>query len=275
MKNILIVHDISCFGKCSTTVALPIISAFGHTGSILPTSILSTHTGPDFPGFVVTDLFEHMQATVNHWVELGIKFDAIYTGYLGQEEHIHLLLDAIPSLLKENGKVIVDPVFADEGDFYPAFDQSYADALKELVAVSDYAVPNITEASLMLRHDFSQLSQEPLMQEKILDELIALGAKNAVLTGIRRGEKIGALAKQAGGKPVEILSKYIPEAFHGTGDVFCSVFTGELMRNGDAKKAVKLAVEFVPKTIQATLDEHPPIHYAVHFEKLLPFLIER
>lgn len=256
-------------------MALPIISAFGLTGSILPTSILSTHTGPSFPGFIATDLYDHMRDTINHWKELKIKFDAVYTGYLGHEKHIHLLIEAIPSLLKEEGKIIVDPVFADEGDFYPAFDQSYADALKELVAISDYAIPNITEASLMLNYDYHQLSQDESAQQKILTDLLNLGAKNAILTGIRRTDQIGALALKAKGQSVEVLSQFIPQSFHGTGDVFASVFVGELMRSGNAEKALKLAVEFVPQTILATLNETPPINYAVHFEKLLPLLIEK
>lgn len=275
MKNVLIIQDVSGFGKCSTTVALPIISACGVTGSILPTSLLSTHTGPEFPGFTFLDLFENMKATMRHWEELGIKFDAIYTGYLGRIEHVDILLEHIPNLLKEDGKIFVDPAFADDGQLYPGFDMSYVKAQLRLVAIADYVLPNLSEACLLLDIDYGDVdagNEDDV--ENVLDALLATGPKNAIITGVRKGDKIGTKLKTQTGSSYTSFETYIPQHFHGTGDVFASVVVGEYMRSGDIEKAIDKAVEFVPASIQATLEDENPITYGVHFEKVLGLLVE-
>lgn len=274
MKNVLIVQDISSFGKCSTTVALPIISACGVTGSILPTSLLSTHTGPEFPGFTFLDLFENMKATLNHWEDLGIKFDAVYTGYLGMIEHVDLLIDYIPKLLKEDGKVFIDPAFADDGKLYPGFDEAYAKAQLRLVEIADYVFPNLSEACLMLDIDYASVdagNEEDV--NLVLDALLEAGTKNALITGVRDGDKIGAKMKADDGLTYTSLEQYIPQSFHGTGDVFASVIVGDFLRYGDIKKAIDKAVHFVPQAIQATIEDENPITYGVHFEKVLHLLV--
>ncbi len=274
MKNVLIIQDISSFGKCSTTVALPIISACGVTGSILPPSLLSTHTGPEFPGFTFLDLFENMKATLAHWEELGIKFDAVYTGYLGMIEHVDLLTEHIPNLLKEDGKIFIDPAFADEGVYYHGFDDDYAKAQLRLVEIADYVFPNLSEACLMLGKDYA--SFDPNNEDdvnEVLDELLKVGAKNALITGIRDGDKIGATLKSAHGEMYTSVETYIPQSFHGTGDVFASVIVGDYMRSNDIKKAMDKAVHFIPEAIKATIEDPNPITYAVHFEKVLHLLI--
>lgn len=273
MKNVLIIQDISGFGKCSTTVALPIISACGVTGSILPTSLLSTHTGPEFPGFTFLDLFENMKATLNHWVKLGIKFDAVYTGYLGKIAHVDLLIDYIPKLLKDNGEVFIDPAFADDGNLYQGFDDAYAKAQLRLVEIADYVFPNLSEACLMLDIDYNLVDAGNNDDvNKVLDALLNAGAKNALVTGVRDNEKIGARLKTQTGEVYTSLETYIPQSFHGTGDVFASVIVGDYMRTGDIKQAIDKGVHFVPQAIHATLNDENPITYGVHFEKVLGLL---
>lgn len=275
MKNILIIQDISSFGKCSTTVALPIISACGSTGSILPTAILSTHTGPSFSNYTFLDLFDNMKATLYHWENIGIKFDAIYSGYLGKISHIDLLLDYIPKILKEDGVVFIDPVFADEGEYYPGFDEEYAKAQHRLMKIADFVIPNYSETCLMLGYDYQKLSYSAEELEMLLKGLQALGAKNAIITGVLEGELIGATIRTEDGEIRESFGKYINRDSHGTGDVFASVFVGEYMRNNDIHEAIDMAVKFVPEAIKETINDDNPIDYGVHFEKVLHLLIEK
>lgn len=272
MKNVLISEDISAFGKCSTTVGLPIISTFGMTGTILPTTLLSTHTGPEFPGFTALDLTDEMVKIIDHWKALGIKFDAIYTGYLGKVSQIDLLLKELPNLLKEDGKVIVDPVFGDHGNMYPGFDETYAKANQRLVAAADLVVPNYTEACFIIGKDYESLDFSQEESEEILKVLQGLGAKNALLTGIRQEDKIGATILAEDGSFTSHFSEHLPYAFHGTGDIFASTIVGEWLRSEDLNQAVNVAVDFVPETIKATVEDENPITYGVHFEKVLPLL---
>lgn len=274
MKNVLIIQDVSGFGKCSTTVALPIISASGVTGTILPTSLLSTHTGPEFPGFTFLDLFENMKATLNHWVELGLKFDAIYTGYLGMIEHVDLLREYIPQLLKEDGEVFIDPAFADNGQYYHGFDDDYAKAQLRLVEIADYVFPNLSEACLMLGLDYDSVDAgNEADVQTVLKALLKVGTKNALITGVRANGEIGASLMTADGDIYTSLATFLPHSFHGTGDVFASVIVGSYVRTGDMFKAIDLAVKFVPEAIKATLEDETPITYGVHFEKVLHLLI--
>ena len=274
MKNVLIIQDVSGFGKCSTTVALPIISASGVTGTILPTSLLSTHTGPEFPGFTFLDLFENMKATLNHWIELGLKFDAIYTGYLGMIEHVDLLLEYIPQLLKEDGEVFIDPAFADNGQYYHGFDDDYAKAQLRLVEIADYVFPNLSEVCLMLGLDYDSVDAgNEADVQTVLKALLKVGTKNALITGVRANGEIGASLTTADGDIYTSLATFLPHSFHGTGDVFASVIVGSYVRTGDMFKAIDLAVKFVPEAIKATLEDETPITYGVHFEKVLHLLI--
>ncbi|MBG9980987.1 pyridoxamine kinase [Facklamia sp. DSM 111018] len=268
MQNVLVVQDISCFGKCSTTVALPILSHYQLTASILPTAILSTHTGPEFPGFIFTDLYSHMEATIQHWMDLGLKFDAIYTGYLGEEEHVPLLLEVIEKLLYPTGKVFVDPAFGDHGELYSGFDKAYVETQKQLIAVSDYIFPNYTEACYLLDKDYRDDGFSPILAQELAEELRLFGAQNVIMTGVRNTDQIGALMVGDKGS-FESYAEFFDQVFHGTGDVFASVFVGEMMQSNQEEAALNQATKFVSQAIQMTLNDQDPIRYAVHFEKLL------
>lgn len=275
MKNVLIIQDISSFGKCSTTVALPIISACGVTGSILPTSLLSTHTGPEFPGFTFLDLFDNMQATLDHWKELGIKFDAVYTGYLGMKEHVDLILDNLSDLLKEDALFFVDPAFADNGVLYPGFDEEYVRAMMRLFKKADYVLPNLSEACFLLDLDYDQFDPaHPEHVQKAQEGLQTAGAKNVIITGVRQGDQIGASLLKENGEIFISLADYLPQSFHGTGDIFTSVFVGKYLQNGSIEAAIHAAVDFVPEAIKETLKDEDAITYGVHFEKCLHLLIQ-
>ena len=149
MKRIVTIQDISCFGKCSITVALPLISSMGVECAIIPTSILSTHTG-GFEGFTFRDLSDDISKIAEHWKKYNIEFDAIYTGYLGSVEQINSVIDFIGDFKKENTIVFVDPAMADKGKLYTGFDSDFPSHMARLCAKADIIVPNITEASFML-----------------------------------------------------------------------------------------------------------------------------
>ncbi len=273
MKNVLIIQDIAQFGKCSTTVALPIISACGVTGTIMPTSILSTHTGPEFPGFTFVDMMDNLVQTLQHWEALNIKFDAIYTGYLGRVDHVDLLLEHFPNILADDAKIFIDPAFGDHGKYYTGFDDTYGQAQRKLVAVADYVLPNYTEACLMLGRDFDALDYSEAELKEIMSELQAIGAKNVIMTGVRQDDLIGAAILNEEGELNYSYSTYIDQMFHGTGDVFAAAVVGTFMNTNDIYASIDKAVEYVPAAIQATIDDENPITYGVHFEKVLHLLI--
>ena len=158
MKRILTIQDISCFGKCSITIALPVISAMGVETTILPTAVLSTHTM--FKGFTVKDLTDQLRPITAHWKAEGIHFDAIYTGYLGSAEEIEISREIFRTFREDGTLVFIDPVMADNGKMYPAFDENYARLNAGLCAEADIIVPNITEACFMTDTEYKEVYDE-------------------------------------------------------------------------------------------------------------------
>jgi len=182
MKRIVTIQDISCFGKCSITVALPIISSMGIECAIIPTSVLSTHTG-GFEGFTVRDLSEDILKIANHWKKYNIEFDTIYTGYLGSREQIDSVIAFAKDFKKENTLLFVDPAMADKGKLYTGFDKDFPAYMAKLCSIADIIVPNITEASFMLGVPYTESYDEEYIKD-MLKKLCAMGCKKAVLTGI-------------------------------------------------------------------------------------------
>lgn len=271
MKNVLIVHDISCYGKCSTTVALPIISSMELTGTLLPTSLLSTHTGPGFEQFTFLDLTEEMGKIVSHWKDLGLKFDGIYIGYLGAVSQIHFLVEQIPQLLKADGRVFLDPVMGDAGNFYYGFDKSYAKEMLKLVELADVIMPNHTEASYMYDLDYAEGKWTHDQVNAFVAKVRAHSNASIVLTGAGfDGERTGAYFNDVHtGEAALIQAKFIGGAFHGTGDIFGSILTGALVNGGTLGEAAKLAVVSVPKVIEASLSNPNMVQDGLDFEGIL------
>ena len=182
MKRILTVQDVSCVGKCSLTVALPIISAAGIETSVLPTAVLSTHT--QFKGFTFCDLTNQIEPIAKHWKQEGLGFDAIYTGYLGSFEQLALIENLIADFKTDGNLIFVDPVMADAGKLYVGFDQAFADRMALFCSKADVIVPNLTEASFMLHTPYVESGYDENYIDGTLEKLIALGPKVAVLTGV-------------------------------------------------------------------------------------------
>ena len=265
-KRILTIQDISCVGQCSMTVAMPILSAWGHETCILPTAMLSTHTG-GFGKPVVHHFDDALEGIWRHWQNNGITFDAILVGYLGSIRAIHTAMDIIDHLLAPGGISIVDPAMADHGRLYSGFDEAYAEEMKVLCHRSEIILPNITEAAML-----SGLPYREVMDEDYVNSLLnGLEHPNVVLTGVGyQSDQTGAVLYQQG-RTEHISQPKLGGSFHGTGDIFAACFTGSLMSGNNMTDSVKNAAEFTKNAIQNTLI-HPAHWYGVKFEPLLATL---
>ena len=272
MKRVLTIQDISCLGKCSLTIALPVISAMGSETVILPTAVLSTHTM--FKNFTVKDLSDQIEPITAHWKSEGVSFDAIYTGYLGTAEQIDQMKQLFRDFRNRDTVVFVDPVMADNGKLYPAFDMDYVRKNAELCAEADIIVPNITEAALMTGMEYREEYDEAYIKE-LLAGLNEFGAKISVLTGVSLEKgKTGVMGYDRQTKEYYVYqNRKIDTSYHGTGDLFSSVCVGELMRGRDWRDAMRIAADYTAHTIEVTLRNPKQPWYGVDFEATLPELI--
>ncbi len=269
-KRILTIQDISCVGQCSLTVALPIISACGVEACVLPSAVLSTHTC-GFTGFTVRDLSGDMPAIREHWVKEGVKFSAIYTGYLGSSEQIDYVTDIFNTTGTPDCVKIVDPAMADNGVLYPAFDMAYVEAMKRLCAQADYLVPNITEACFLTGAEYKTEYDRAYIDD-LLAKLTALGSKNVILTGVSyRQGKTGVVVLENGEYQYYEHEK-LPNSCHGTGDIYASAFVGALMRGKSAYDAAKIAADYAVACIRDTAN-YADHWYGAAFEPSIPQLI--
>ena len=270
-KRILTVQDISCFGQCSLTVALPILSACGVETVIIPSAVLSTHTG-GFSGFTFRDLSDDIPAISAHWQKEGIDFDAIYTGYLGSLKQIDMVKDLFKNHTRKGGIKVVDPAMADNGNLYYGFDQEYANAMATLCKEADIVLPNITEACFMTGVEYKE-SYDREYIDTILAALENAGMKDIILTGVSfNKETTGVIVKTS--KGVEYCShKKIPVGSHGTGDVYASAFCGALLRGKSSFDAASIAANYTLRCIENTIGDESH-KYGVKFETAIPYLIE-
>ena len=273
-KRIAAIHDISGFGKCSLTVALPIISAAGIEVAVMPTALLSTHTG-GFEGYTYRDLTKDMRPIAAHWKSLGIAFDAIYSGFLGSFEQIAIVRDFIESFRREGSVVLVDPAMADNGKMYPLFNMDFAKEMAGLCAKADIIVPNMTEAAFLLGEEYREKPYTKEYIEGLLKKLSAIGPVKVVLTGVMFDEnKLGAATYD--GQTGEIsyaFSAAIPGSYHGTGDIFASVMLAAYLNCKTLAQSAQIAVDFTHGCIQRTKNAGTDVRYGVNFEAGLPKLI--
>ncbi len=270
-KKILTIQDISCVGQCSLTVALPILSACGLETCILPSAVLSTHTA-GFSGYTFRDLTDDMPAIKDHWVKEGIKFEAIYTGYLGSTKQIDYVADIFEATASENCIKVVDPAMADNGKLYPGFDDAFVDAMKGLCGKADYVVPNITEASFLTGMEFKTEYDRAYIDE-LIEKLALLGCGNVILTGVsyEKGKNGVVVFEKGEYKYYEHIM--LENSCHGTGDIYASAFTGALAKGRSAFEAAKIAADYTIECIKETakVDNH---WYGAAFEPVLGKLIE-
>lgn len=272
MKRVATIQDISCLGKCSLTVALPIISAMGVECSVVPTAVLSTHTM--FSGFTFHDLTEELTPIADHWEREGFTFDALYSGYLGSERQLNIVKDYFARFGK-NAVKLVDPVMADNGKLYAGFTPDFVRKMAALCGNADIIVPNLTEAAFLLDRPYVAGGYDEAFIRDLLKRLSELGAGTVILTGVSFSEaEIGVMSYTA---ETDTFGSYfhprVNAGYHGTGDIFASVVTGGLMRGLELKEAYRLAGDFTAACIRRTADTPNGIRYGVYFEAELPGLI--
>lgn len=270
-KRILTIQDISCVGQCSLTVALPILSACGLETAILPSAVLSTHS-VGFRDFTFRDLTEDIPAIQHHWQQEGIRFQAVYTGYLGSARQIEMVKDICQNLLVRGGKKIVDPAMADRGELYPVFDMDFVQEMKKLVGEGDIVLPNITEASLLTDTEYREEYDEEYICG-LVDGIHRLGAGTVVLTGVSYDAQSTGVLVSEQGKQTYYRHELLDRGCHGTGDVYASSFVGAYMHGKTVPEAARIAADYTLACIKNTLDD-PDHWYGVKFEPVLGELIE-
>lgn len=274
MKRILTIQDISCIGKCSITVALPIISALGIETAIIPTSVLSTHTM--FKNFTFKDLTDQIVPIANHWKSENFIFDSIYTGYLGTIEQIDIIENLFDEFKTDDNFIVVDPAMADNGKLYPAFNESYAKAMAKFCGKADIIIPNITEASFMTGFPYKETYDENYVKE-MLKELSKLGSRISILTGVSLME--GSTGVLGYDKETDEFFHYehdlINVNYHGTGDIFASSFVGAMTNNFTWQEAIPVAADYTAECIRLTVDDPNGRDYGVNFEQAIPYLLKR
>lgn len=270
-QRVMAVHDLSCFGKCSLTVALPILSAAGAEVTALPTAVLSTHTG-GFTGYTFRDLTQDIPAIADHWKTLSLHFDAIYTGYLGSFKQLELVSNIIDSFREKDTLVCIDPVMADGGKLYPAFQPDFPAGMAKLCAKADLIVPNMTEAALLLGEEYCEGPYGEEYLTHLLHGLAELGPRRIVLTGVwSEPEHLGCVVFDAKTNKIDYaLSRRVEGSYHGTGDVFASALLGGLLRGMTLRDAAQIAAEFTAGSIRRTHDAGTDVRFGVNFEAGLP-----
>lgn len=274
MNRIVSIQDISCLGKCSLTVALPIISAMGVECSILPTAVLSTHTM--FQNFTCKDLTDQIAPIAHHWQQEKIYFDAIYTGYLASAEQIADVCQFFDTFKTEDNVIFVDPAMADNGKLYPAFGPEFPAEMAKVCAKADVIVPNLTEASLLTGLPYRTEYDEGYIRE-LIDALAALGPRHVVLTGVsfEKG-KLGVMAyDQKTKETFTYFNEHLPVSYHGTGDVFASTAVGGLMNGLSLGDSLALAADYTVECIRNTTHTPDSNWYGVEFERAIPYLVHR
>lgn len=269
-KRVIAVHDISCIGRCSLTVALPIISAAGIETSVIPTAVLSTHTG-GFPEFTYRDLTDDMCPIIEKWKKLGITTDAIYTGYLGSEKQLSIVENLISDFAKKDTFVLVDPVMGDAGKLYATFDKSFVSGMKNLCKKADMIVPNLTEATMMFDEEYIAEGYSEEYIKNILVKLSSLGPRYCVLSGVSfKPKTTGAYAYDKLENKFTYYSTELVEGFyHGSGDVFASALIGAFMNGKTVGESMKIAVDFTVDCIKETYKSGADTRYGLDFEQRL------
>lgn len=271
-KRIVTIQDLSCIGKCSLGVALPVISALGIETAVLPTAVLSTHTG-GFENYTFCDLTNEMSKISDHWESQGFEFDAIYVGYLGSFRQLRIVKEFIDRFRQENTVVFIDPVMADNGELYKGFDDAFVKEMVKLIRRADVICPNLTEACFLTDTEFLQNPDRKYIDD-IMGKLCEF-CPTVVLTGVGYDEDSCGVVARENGKLIEVFRKKIDGHFYGTGDLFASAFIGEYVNTRDFKRAINLATDFVSLSIEKTLDERDKYWYGLKFEQALSVLVNK
>lgn len=275
-KRVAAIHDISCVGRCSLTVALPILSAAGFDTSVLPTAVLSTHTG-GFENFTYRDLTDDIRPISDHWQSLNLEFDALYSGFLGSFEQIDLVAHLFDTFQSEKNLTLVDPVMADHGELYSIYTPEMAKGMTTLCAKADIIVPNLTEAAFLLDEPYVGEDYDQNYVEELLVKLSQLGSKKVVVTGISFDpSQLGAATYDTETRIFDYaFNDRVSDYFHGTGDIFGSTLLSGQLNDFNLKESTQIAVDYTRECILKTVELGQEKRYGVCFERAIPYLIKR
>lgn len=275
MKKIAAIHDLSGYGRASLTVAIPILSYMGYQVCPLPTAILSAHS--EYPDFRSFDLTDQMQPIIDHWKELGLHFDALYSGYLASGRQMEIVERFFNDFKTPDNFILVDPVLGDHGQLYPGMDDEMVKGMRQLCAQAKVITPNLTEAAFLSGHSYRQ-NLTPEEAFGWCRELSQLGPEYCIITSAPPAEKnknIATIAyNKTDGRMWRVCSDYVPASYPGTGDAFASVITGCLLNGDSLPEAIERAVHFINMGIKATFGyDHKPLD-GMNQEKVLHYLVE-
>ncbi len=281
-KKIAVINDLSGFGRCSLTAAIPTISVMGVQPCPLPTAVLSAQTG--FPSYYCDDYTEKMEHFRQEWEKMGVRFDGIYTGFVASETQIRRIFRFLDTFYRESTFLLVDPVMGDEGRVYKLFTPELLHRMKELALRADVVTPNLTELCLLTGADYGELGRMKGEKEiteaagELAEKLMESGPDTVVVTGIRfedaqSGERmIGNLAVDQSGRRLSAFP-YIGGSFSGTGDLFASIIAGGIARGDDIFRTMDLAGEFVERAMKDSAAEGVERNQGTNFEKYLGMLL--
>ena len=269
------IHDMSGFGRCSLTVAMPILSAMGIQCCPLPTAFLSTHTG-GFEGFTFLDMTDELPKVAAHWKSLNLDFQAIYSGFLGSERQIAMVEDFLLQFRGADTIAVIDPVMGDHGEVYQTYTPAMCAGMARLAELADVITPNLTETALLLGVPYNELPVGEAGCREIVERLSLDGRRSVVLTGASTAPELtGAMCFDARtGRTEAVQTRRVPQEFHGTGDVFASVLTGALVQGAPLPDAARQAVDFVRACAERTAKAGIPMREGVEFEPLLGLLTQ-
>lgn len=267
-KKIALINDVTGYGRCSVAVELPIISALKIQACVLPTAILSVHTG--FPTYYIDDYTDRMNPYMENWKENNLTFDGISTGFLGSVQQIELVLDFLRTFKKEGTTVIVDPVMGDYGKLYSSYTEELCRGMRHLLPYADVITPNLTEACRLLQIPYPEDGRTTLAELRdMAGALSGLGPGKLVITGIHCGEDIGNYIYERGAEPQLLKTKKIGSDRSGTGDVFAGIVSGIVVQGRPLIEAVRTAADFITKTMIYTEELDLPHNCGLAFEEFL------
>ena len=274
VRKVAAIHDLSGIGRCSLTVAIPVISAMGIQVCPLPTAVLSSQTD-GYDNFSFTDFTANMPNFISNWKELDLNFDCIYSGFLGSPNQIELVSDFIDSFSNKNTIVVVDPVMGDNRKLYSMYDEDMKSKMLELVKKSDVITPNLTEACFLLQRPYPDeyLSEEET--EEILISLSDMGPRKVVVTSIESEshQMLNAAYEQDKGMEITRYDIIQDDGYPGSGDMFASIISGGLVQGLSFFESVANATNFLTEVIHYTYDLHTPIREGLVFEPLIENII--
>ena len=273
-KRVMAIHDLSGLGRSSLMAAIPILSVMGVQVCPVPTAVLSTQTS-GFSDYTFTDLSKTMPAYLQHWKNLGMDFDGIYSGFLGSAEQVDIMMDVLTHFHKQDTLAVVDPVMGEDGLLYDTMDSSFVEQMSRLVKKADIITPNVTELNFLAGCAGNEVNDVRLLKEK-LAQVSQDGPQTVIVTGVELADSSRCILSytRATDEYLQVPYKHLPINYPGTGDIFASVLTGSLIQGKTLENAIKLAADFISIAVADAMATEEPIRDGVFLETNLYRLLK-